>query len=909
MASTQLRNLTNRLFHNKHQILGNNKHSLHHHKLYLSNNRTLLHKRYFLSSSSPSPSTKRSTINKNHHDLKISNNSQSNTKNDNSYYKNYKSSGGIPFLSFFKGLSKGQAFDVIFGIFSLFVTVSVSIIQEKETITYETNKEFQEKFDMVMEWLENELERKDLGDDFQQIDYSNLPTDSPKSRLFQLAITLRVSNIGHSQPQTLDNIKRVISILTELNDQEKNMCFLGVYDTLDDILVELVHDCNQVEEVIPLLGKLAMHKNIRLNGMYSISKIYRVLAKDKKYIKLLAENNAISLYMRTIFTYRVRKEAGPNYVPYEDQNAIYDIVNGIDEASLSELTNQREKEYIELCRLDANAFWANKDNQNLVKWGSAFLFSLPAVSLPLAFSVPSISAFGATYCVDFVRQKYNNSIGKRLKFDAPWQRVMRNSATLLCIPLTVIALRNYPVLFQPIVGYFFGRLYLRYELLKKTPYSIPAIHENFFERFNLKCTSSQTFKKLNNHNKINISSNNKSIKNINTNADNYYYNNYKSCGGIPFLKNANKGRLFDVIFGSISLLVCLYITNDLESQEVCKSNQEFQEKFNFAMDQFEARIRENDFNLDEIIFRKTDSRKLVLQTLYHTLVKTNIGHNQPETLDNIKRIVSALTNLNQLNDPSSFIGVYLFVDLILCQLVSDCGQEEQVLPILGALAEQKHLSYGELYHILDIYSSMSKEKKNIKLLAENNALTFFCRLYDITMAKEDVKHIPMKYFNMVDNIVKGLDETTLSNITNQREKELIQLCKQEKNSFWASKTNTDVVTWASTFLLSLPTLTLPPSISFSLPLLGAYGVTFCAKQIYDTYLESTGSAFRFDSPTLRILHTASTVFTLPLALITVRNYPMLLKPIFGYFISSYCVEQHIEKKSLYGKTLAQKTIL
>jgi len=376
----------------------------------------------------------------------------------------YLSSG---FIFNSANLSYGNVFDIV--LLSLGVITTIITNQVVDYPCFNDNKEFQEGFERVLQHLDQKnIDNFEIQKEFEAI-YSDLSISEPgqyemkykpaETELLKIIKTLQQSSIGHQQPETLENIKRIISILKEVPNSKRYNPF-GCYFSLTLILSELVDDCNECEAVIPLLTELALNNNLTVGESSNIIEIFIKMSKEPKLRTLLAENNTVSALLKSIdhaLSYKYNKyyELSSNII------AINDIVNNVDEQSLNNI-DENEKELIRLCRNDKSSIWVNRLNINIISWGISLLVSLPTLAIPPQISLPSIAGFGIIYTL-------SNAYSRLLQ-----TKIFKHNNGFFMVPIpfiSIVALRNFPILFQPIIGYILGRLLVNRILNEQRPYS------------------------------------------------------------------------------------------------------------------------------------------------------------------------------------------------------------------------------------------------------------------------------------------------------------------------------------------------------------------------------------------------------------------------------------------------------
>ncbi|KAF2070307.1 hypothetical protein CYY_008375 [Polysphondylium violaceum] len=257
-------------------------------------------------------------------------------------------------------------------------SVVYAIRDENKEKLIDSNQEFQTKFNQTMKWLEDIVNT----DTFERMKNKAIE----KEYFQEIKYTLMKSTIGHRRPEALDNIKCIIRILTKYSDKKKP--YAELYTQLMIMLNEILCDSNRCEAAIPLIINYARYANIEIKQLISVTTGLAFMSKDKRYQVLLADNRVVSLFLTIIDRINVEGSALPIYLKLRYMFALNKIINGIDETTLPNI-DDNERELYQLCRQDKNAFWANTRNLRMIMWGTAFLFSLPAYSLPLTvFALP-----------------------------------------------------------------------------------------------------------------------------------------------------------------------------------------------------------------------------------------------------------------------------------------------------------------------------------------------------------------------------------------------------------------------------------------------------------------------------------------------------------------------------------------
>jgi len=345
------------------------------------------------------------------------------------------------------------------------ISVVFSKVWEDTNEPYSTNDEFQKDFNKLMKWIEQEIEQNGFDTFSADSDKEFNDSKNPFANILRrLVITLETSNIGHSQPETIENIQRIISLLTEKIKNTDQ--WHSYYYYLICCLNELVYDCNQMERVIPMLTKLVGQQKYANFEMKFVTREFERIAKEKKYSQLLAENNAV-----TVECIHRHNEMPFANSPFGYIYAINEIVNNVNEDTDPNISD-KEKQLIKLCRQDKDhSFWANRRNMYLLNMGISLLVSLPIYKYPPTkiISIPSLIGFGVFYGVhNFVIRDSSNSLF--IKGDSPTSRTISTILTPLTCLFTFYSFIKFPVLFKPVIGYFIGHKLIDYQYTKLKPY-------------------------------------------------------------------------------------------------------------------------------------------------------------------------------------------------------------------------------------------------------------------------------------------------------------------------------------------------------------------------------------------------------------------------------------------------------
>ncbi|KAF2074588.1 hypothetical protein CYY_004095 [Polysphondylium violaceum] len=400
------------------------------------------------------------------------NNNNSNTKNTYNGYQYGSSRKGY--------LSSGVSFDKIMiaiaalGIGGAYFYDYELFLDEN---TYYNDKEFQDNFDTLLDSINDSIDKGELDKlqaQIHQPDPFLLDLEDP---LEKLSLTLTNTPIGHCQPETLNNIDRTLSTLTRLSDcgLHKTSGYLNLLACLN----ELLDDCGDIGRFVPKIFALAQHDNITPLSLLIIIKPVLVIARDKKNRKFLVDNHAIPAFKRIIDRVYAERIGRENYFLNEVLYTLYDIVNSVDENTLSTDIDLEERNLISNYRQAPGSFWANRWNIHMAYWVPAFLFSIPAYSLPLAVSMPSIAGFGVIYTLMNALEVYDTgSIGTRLKSDKFNIKALTTTCSHYLPILAILGVIKYPVLLKPVLGYSVGHYFSRNQLMANTPYQDPLYRFN-----------------------------------------------------------------------------------------------------------------------------------------------------------------------------------------------------------------------------------------------------------------------------------------------------------------------------------------------------------------------------------------------------------------------------------------------
>jgi len=401
---------------------------------------------------------------------KLNNNNNNNNYHHNHQYKtfNYQSCGPS-FVKLFNNLKLGHKIDVVYASIALMVAIIISIKWEKEDLNkcINSNEEFQKEFEQVIDWIEKEIEQS--GGDFQAfneifIKELDIP-NSNANKANSIMKTLEFTNIGHSQPQTKNNIERLLNILTE---KVTRRGYTDLYFSLIRILRNLISDYDQKEIFIPSLVKMVKRFTYSIFEMQFVTMPLNEMARDKKYLQLLAENNVVSLLLEC--------SSKESYALNEYIFSIHNIISNIDEDSDPNI-DDKEKEIIKLCRQDnSHPFWTSRLNIDVLNMAAALLASIPVYRFPFTtISIPSIAGFGVFYGVHELYCQYLLYWkGFDIKTDSPLTRIFKDSIITFLGLVSLISFRNFPFLLKPYLGFFIGKGILMSTLNKKNPYDNAA---------------------------------------------------------------------------------------------------------------------------------------------------------------------------------------------------------------------------------------------------------------------------------------------------------------------------------------------------------------------------------------------------------------------------------------------------
>jgi len=391
--------------------------------------------------------------------------SNNNNQNDNNQNDNNQNDKRFSF-------SNGINYKVAIGIFSAIMGGSfyLAVKNEKLNDVVNDNEEFQEIFNSFMDWINENIDK----DNFSGIDKEfKTYVGGQGYRLDLIYNTITSTTIGHAQPETFNNIERVLSTLTKLSD--KNQQISLVYDILSVVLSEFITDCGELEKVVPLISKLAMNPNIETHNLVNITRTLVVMAREEKYRDLLIVNQAVTIFRAIINRISYSGINADNYALFDYLYATNDLVNHVGPNTLPFITEE-ERRVIYLCIHDLGSKWTNRWIVHLVNYVPALLFSLPAYSLPLALSLPSIASFGVFFTIlnagDYY---YSTSIGIRAKSDSRQTRVLFNTINYGLPFVGILAALKYPLLLKPTLGFALGHFVVQKQLISRKPYTTDSL--------------------------------------------------------------------------------------------------------------------------------------------------------------------------------------------------------------------------------------------------------------------------------------------------------------------------------------------------------------------------------------------------------------------------------------------------
>ncbi|KAF2074589.1 hypothetical protein CYY_004096 [Polysphondylium violaceum] len=416
---------------------------------------------------------KRQLCTLNQFDQNNNNNKNNNNNNDNynnnknyQYGKKFYLSSGISSFNI-----KALMAIVAAGSLGASYFFSYRYARDLKKLTFKDDKEFQENLDNLLNWVNNCINKGDFVELHKQL-ARFFDMDGYAYILIRISMTVSNTPIGHCQPETLKNIDRIISTLSKLSDHGPHNSQL--YDQLVLTLNELIADCDDIERFIPKIINLAKHEHVETLELIHLVRPLVILAREQKNRKFLIDNHAIRVLKRTVDLIYEDQSPADNYYLNDVLYTLNDLVNSIDESTLSTDIDLEERYLVSNCRQDTGSFWTNKWNVHLVSWLPALLLSIPAYSLPLAVSLPSLAGFGFVYTVfNIIDEYYSGSIGTRLKSNNLYMITFTNASSQLLPIIGILAVLRYPVLIKPVVGLSVGHLFVQKQLVTRKPYQDP----------------------------------------------------------------------------------------------------------------------------------------------------------------------------------------------------------------------------------------------------------------------------------------------------------------------------------------------------------------------------------------------------------------------------------------------------